>query len=347
VTGIKRDSLQTQLLALVRQQHGDDSSVRGLRVMEDGHAGLTYGFELLTGKNAAAQGFVLKLGPPGVVRRGSTDIFRQAGLLKVLHEARLPVPRIAWASADEDTLGAPYIVMEQLAGRTFVVWEPHETFTQDNAEIRELWLQAAAALAGFHQLDWKAHLGNWEAPSSLSEELGRWTRLLRHAPDPSWLEAGQRLSKDLSRLQPDESSVGLVHGDYQPGNVLYERGRLTGIIDWDLACIAPQGIDLGWLLMMSDGEAWAAGWKPKAPINRADLLGAYHHAGGPAHQDLEWYQAFAHFRMGAIACLNVKLHRDGRRPDALWERFVPSIPTLFSRAEALLVQQASFTGQST
>lgn len=120
MTGIKRDSLQTQLLALVRQQHGDDSSVRGLRVMEDGHAGLTYGFELLTGKNAAAQGFVLKLGPPGVVRRGSTDIFRQAGLLKVLHEARLPVPRIAWASADEDTLGAPYIVMEQLAGRTFV-----------------------------------------------------------------------------------------------------------------------------------------------------------------------------------------------------------------------------------
>jgi hypothetical protein len=37
----------------------------------------------------------------------------------------------------------------------------------------------------------------------------------------------------------------------------------------------------------------------------------------------------------------VKLNRDGRRPDLLWERFAPSISTLFARAEALLAARAS------
>jgi hypothetical protein len=52
--------------------------------------------------------------------------------------------------------------------------------------------------------------------------------------------------------------------------------------------------------------------------------------------DAHWYQAFAQFKLGSIACLNVKLHRKGQRTDPVWERFVPSIPLFFSRAEALL-----------
>lgn len=328
--------MRAQLVALVRQTHGADADVRDLGVMEDGHAGLTFGFETISAQGASLARYVLKLGPAGVTRRGSTDVYRQAHLLRALHEARLPVPRIIWASLDEQSFGAPYIVMERLAGRTFVIWEPHKTFGHDPVAIRDLWRQAAQALAGFHRLDWKQSLGDWETPTSLTDELERWNSLLRHAPEPAWLENGRHLFKALTETRPPERSVGLVHGDYQPGNVLYEHGHLVGVIDWDLACIAPQGIDLGWLLMMSDAQAWAEDWKPAAPITREDLLAAYRDAGGTALDDLGWYQAFAHFRMGAIACLNVKLNRNGRRPDLLWERFAPSIPILFARADALL-----------
>lgn len=340
MTGTGQDVLHAQLVALVRQAHGRDAGVRDLGAMEDGHAGQTFGFEAVSKQGASLGRFVIKLGPVGVVRRGSTDVYRQARLLRVLHEAGLPVPRIAWASPDEQPFGAPYIVMERLPGRTFVIWEPHAAFGRDPAALRGLWQQAAHALAGFHRLDWTQGLGDWEPPSSLVDEIERWNSLLRHAPEPAWLEAGRNLGRALSAMRPQERCIGLVHGDYQPGNVLYESGRLVGVIDWDLACIAPQGIDVGWLLMMSDAQAWAEAWRPVAPITRQDLLGAYREAGGTALDDLDWYQAFAHFRMGAIACLNVKLHRNGRRPDALWERFVPSIPMLFARAEALLAAPA-------
>jgi hypothetical protein len=44
----------------------------------------------------------------------------------------------------------------------------------------------------------------------------------------------------------------------------------------------------------------------------------------------------ANYRMGSIACLNVKLHRTGKRHDPMWERFAPSIATLFSRGLSLI-----------
>jgi aminoglycoside phosphotransferase (APT) family kinase protein len=334
-------AMLAHLTALARGIHGAQVQARALAVMEDGHAGLTYGYEVASAEGQTIAHYVLKLGPAGVPRRGSTDVFRQAALLRALHAQGLPVPAVPFASADEHTaLGAPYIVMQRLPGRTFVIWEPHASFPTDDGSIRDLWLQAARALAAIHRLDVSRVLPGWEAPTTLASELERWNSLLRHAPEPAWLSEGQALFHALVAQQPAECSVGLVHGDYQPGNVLYEDARLVGVIDWDLACIAPQGIDVGWLLMMIDSAAWADGWKPRAPIARDALLAAYREAGGPALHDLDWYQAFGQFALGAIACLNVKLHRNGRRPDALWERFAPSVETLFARAKALLGERA-------
>ena len=279
--------------------------------------------------------------PPGVPRSGSTDIFRQVRLLHALHEQGLPVPPVLLAGADEQTLGAPFILMPRLPGRTFVIWEPHQSFDPGPAAVRPLWLQAVQALGAFHRVDWAHVLDGWEAPYTLEAELQRWHRLLRHAPEPAWLEAGRSLHARLCAQRPEEAPVGLVHGDFQPGNVLYDRGRMVGVIDWDLAGIGAQGLDVGWLLMMIDPQAWAANWKPHAPLTRAELLDAYRQAGGHALAHLPWFQAFAQFRLGAIACLNVKLHRDGRRPDPLWERFATSIDTLFARGQALLAAPAA------
>ncbi len=336
MTGLDAEELRTKLDSLVRATRGASARVRDFSVMEDGHAGLTYGFALSPAASAPDEDYILKLAPVGVPRRGSTDVYRQAILLNALHAAGLPVPRVTWASQDEALIGTQFIVMERLAGRTFVIWEPHGSFDTSVVAVRDLWLQCVRALAGFHKLDWKSALADWEAPYSLESELERWSALMRHALEPAWREGGERVHRALAAQRPPEHPVGLVHGDYQPGNVLYDGGRLVGVIDWDLAGIGAQGIDVGWLLMMIDQSAWADGWKPLAPITRAELLATYRDAGGTALEHLDWFQAFAQFRLGAIACLNVKLHRNGRRPDALWERFAPSISTLFARAEALL-----------
>ena len=335
MTGTALDSLAQHLDLLVAAECGGDFRAAHLAVMEDGHAGLTFGFDVCSAAGVLRGSYVLKLAPAGVVRRGNTDVFRQASLLRALKSAGLPVPGVPWAAPDEAALGSPFIVMEKLPGRVFVGWEPHASFGRDPQRIRPLWLEAATLLAQFHRLDWQRLLPDWEAPRPLAEELARWAPVLRHAQDPDWLAAGTALGARLTATMPDEHPVGLAHGDFQPGNILYTEGKAVGVIDWELSSIGAQGLDLGWLLMMADGTGWDPVWRPLAPVTRKQLVDTYRTAGGPALAHTDWYQALAHYRMGAIACLNVKLHRSGKRVDALWERFAPSVSRLFARGAEL------------
>lgn len=38
----------------------------------------------------------------------------------------------------------------------------------------------------------------------------------------------------------------LAHGDYQSGNVIWNNGTLTGVIDWEGAARGSAGYDVGW-----------------------------------------------------------------------------------------------------
>lgn len=328
-------ALRERLQRMIETELRTGARVANLAVMEDGHAGLTFGFDLSSPAGGSA-GYVLKLAPAGVARRGNTDVYRQAPLLRALKASGLPVPQVPWASANDDMLGAPFIVMERLPGRVFVPWEPHPSFSREPAVTRELWLQAARLLAQIHRIDWRTTLAGWEAPQPLQVEVARWASVLRHAQEQAWLDAGTELGGRLAAHIPDGHPLGLVHGDFQPGNILYQDGEACGIIDWELASIGAQGLDIGWLSMMSDPNAWHPGWRPVCPVEPSELVDAYRSAGGEAYRHAAWYQALAHYRLGSIACLNVKLHRTGKRVDALWERFAPSIGCLFARGIELL-----------
>jgi aminoglycoside phosphotransferase (APT) family kinase protein len=67
-------------------------------------------------------------------------------------------------------------------------------------------------------------------------------------------EAMRALHAKLTPVEP-----ALMHGDYFTGNVLWWRGRVSGVIDWDDAGFAPPGNDVGncraELAMHPGGEA--------------------------------------------------------------------------------------------
>ncbi len=326
--------LSERLRLLVRRQFGDDAEFLALAPLEEGHAGLTFGFSIRMSREAITD-FVLKLAPFGVKRQGNTDVYRQAPLLRALNAAGQPVPGIPVASPDESDLGTPFIVMDRLPGRTFIIWEPHASFDLAEDRVAALWTQAASALARLHAFDWRGALRDWEQPRPLAGELAYWAPILAKAPDDYWLQQGRALADALAARIPDGGPVGIVHGDYQPGNLLFDDGRLTGIIDWELASIGAQALDLGWLAMMADPHCWDTGWQPHVGIDRDALIALYEEARGARVAAIDWFQALACYRMGAIACLNVRLHRTGRRVDPLWDRFAPSITTLFSRGRDL------------
>ncbi|MGC4378585.1 aminoglycoside phosphotransferase family protein [Fictibacillus sp. Mic-4] len=64
---------------------------------------------------------------------------------------------------------------------------------------------------------------------------------------PEWSkhqEEWWKVIQCVTEHYPDARN-GFIHRDYHPCNVLWEDGRLTGVVDWVNACIGPAGVDAG------------------------------------------------------------------------------------------------------
>jgi len=314
---------------------GEGHQVAGFGPMEDGHAGLSFGFSV-TRDGTEVEGVVLRLAPKGVRRSGNTDVYRQAPLLRALGRAGVAVPPVLHAQSTEDWFGTPFVMAKRLPGKTLIIWEPVPEF---QGRIGDCWLKSAEALASIHRFDWRQELSDWEAPRDMPAEIERWAGILERTDDPDWIAQGRAVAEILRARPMPASPVGLFHGDFQPGNVLFDGDRISAILDWELAGIGPQLLDLGWLLMMGDPRSWHPDWAAPDVPPVVDLIAAYQDAMGARFDDIAYWEALSCFIFGVITCLNVKLHRTGRRHDPMWESFAPSVVTLFGNAEALLKQR--------
>jgi aminoglycoside phosphotransferase (APT) family kinase protein/O-antigen/teichoic acid export membrane protein len=83
--------------------------------------------------------------------------------------------------------------------------------------------------------------------------------LRRLKPQPAWRAALDRLSAELAGTFAGRTlSVGWIHGDYAPSNILATRDgtRVTGIVDWELATSALlPAVDVTTLLLTTRAEA--------------------------------------------------------------------------------------------
>ncbi|MSR12979.1 MAG: phosphotransferase family protein [Gammaproteobacteria bacterium] len=333
------DELQSNLESFIQTRIGAEFELAAISD-SDGHAGLTFLFETrVKGTQASAGRYVLKIPPKGVARRGNTDVYRQAPLLRALRAADLPVPKVPWADADETAFGVPFIVMERLPGQTYFVWDPLPSFERTPRAAEPLWRQAVEVLPRFHQFDWQTHLANWQAPEPLLEQITRWQRIYRQAPEPRWAEQAAVVEALLLASMPTSAPIGLYHGDYQPGNVLYDAGKLTGVIDWEISGIGDSLLDIGWLMMSADQANWVDSWRSIYPPSVAEIRDIYERGMGHTYAELPWYQAFAGFRLASIGCLNVKLHRRGQRHDPIWENMGLCLSAMFERAREILVSR--------
>ena len=272
---------------------------------------------------------------PEVRLKGNTDVYRQAPLLRALHGAGIPVPDVPWAFEHNDWLELPFIIMERLPGDVFFAWDPAPSFDRSKAAAEPLWEQCVRALPPLHQFDWRTRLPGWEEPESLETQIRRWERIYAQALDPAWITAAETCEQALLDSLPDGEPLGLFHGDFQPGNILYRDGRLTGIIDWELAGIGAHLLDLGWLMMSADETNWPESWRPIHPLDPTQIRQIYESEMGQRLDVIPWYQALAGYRLGCIACLNVKLHRKGQRHDPVWEKIALCVLPMFEHARNL------------
>ncbi|HVE75938.1 MAG TPA: aminoglycoside phosphotransferase family protein, partial [Actinomycetota bacterium] len=120
--------------------------------------------------------------------------------------------------------GTPALVMTRLPGRPNIRPRNLDTWLREIASalvtIQNVPLRkATASLRKVHRVE------DWEPPQGL-----RQTDLIKRAVNA--------VRRNLPEALKAERAIG--HGDFHPGNLLWSREKLTGVVDWSAAGIGPR-----------------------------------------------------------------------------------------------------------
>jgi aminoglycoside phosphotransferase (APT) family kinase protein len=140
-------------------------------------------------------------------------------------------PRPILADPPGELIGTPLIVMSLLPGAPLPP-------TGDDRWTAEL----ASALAAVHATPVDRLPQDFPGHATPPERLKRMLERGADVRDPLWDKAAAALTPLAERVRANPPT--LIHGDFWFGNTLWERGHLTGIVDWDGARIADPANDV-------------------------------------------------------------------------------------------------------
>ena len=197
-------------------------------------------------------------------RRESRSIEDEFRLLEIMHTVGLasPVPlALDWSG---EIFAVPYMLMAYVEGQAdFVPAQP-----VDYA------MQMAEELARIHAVDGRRP--DLSFLPGLDEERAM-QQPLAHVNGS--LDEG-RIRETLAAATPfpRQNAPALLHGDYWPGNILWQAGRLAAVIDWEdaelgdpLADLAISRLDLLWIYGREAMQAFTRQYLAKTAIDPRSL----------------------------------------------------------------------------
>ena len=175
-------------------------------------------------------------------------LHREATVYLALQDGPVPVPRV---------LGVHPVHQAMLSERV----EGGNWFSRiaDPAEQEATAQDFMTKLAALHSLDAAAlDLPAFPAVTTVAEavvaELDEWDRVLAArggTPDPA-LVFSLRWLRD--HIPSYDGPPVLVQGDTGPGNFMYAGGRVTAVVDWELAHLGDPMDDIAWLSLRATQE---------------------------------------------------------------------------------------------
>ena len=170
--------------------------------------------------------FVLRIFTDEQWLRREPDLpFREANAMKEAKHCDVIAPRFINVAAHKVGFGAPVVLMSRLSG--------HVELRPDN--LNDWCAQLAGTLAKIHAHPAKDF--GWNMTSWVNEEN---LRVPAWAGNPNlWERAIEFWRAEL----PNEKPV-FLHRDFHPCNVLWQNGKISGVVDWVNACRGPRGADV-------------------------------------------------------------------------------------------------------
>jgi aminoglycoside phosphotransferase (APT) family kinase protein len=303
----------------------------------EGHSNITY----LIRRDGGS--WILRRPPRPPLPPSAHDVLREARLLRALEGTAARVPRVLAVGDDEDVIGAPFYVMEVVAGS--VVTHEVPAVLDTERERRGMGEELIDALAEIHAVDWRAcGLEGFGRPTGyLERQLRRFGGLWEHNKTRE-LPTLDRVTGWLADHVPASREATIVHGDYRLGNVMFAPGapaRLVAVFDWELATIGDPLADLGYLV-----ATWAQVGDPAFEValhdvtrrpgfpTRAGLIEHYEAVTGRSMSDLRWYTTLALWKSAIFLEGSYKRRLAGTADDPFFDRLERGVPQLAERAWA-------------
>jgi aminoglycoside phosphotransferase (APT) family kinase protein len=229
--------------------------------------------------------------------------------------AQVPVPRLVAVEETGSVVGSPFLVMEHVQGRAPLDNPPyvvrgwlHDATAEERARLEEETLGVVAALHAineprlvFPRLAALAGDDALRAHVDAQRAYYAWT----HERDGVRVPLLERAFARLEETWPaDPGEAVLSWGDARPGNVLFDGFRPAAVLDWEMAALAPRGVDVGWYVFLHrffQDIAEAAGLPGLPDLGRPDKVAAtYRRLSGHELEDLDWYVLYAATRHGVV-----------------------------------------------
>ena len=198
--------------------------------------------------NAGDRRFIVRVKPPGGLL--DTDLVAEYAVFDALASEDVATPAVYFLDPSEDNpFGGQYFVMERVPGRAANAFRRGERdwLVRNWEDSRSIARDMASNLARLHGAS-AARLPETIPRRDFLQVVEQWRSVYeekRLVHDPVSEEAFEWLA---SRVPPD-TRTGLVHGDYRVGNALVEDGRVTAVLDWELAYIGDVRFDVGYLAL--------------------------------------------------------------------------------------------------
>jgi aminoglycoside phosphotransferase (APT) family kinase protein len=301
----------------------------------EGHSNLTF---------VLSTDVVLRRPPRGPLPPSAHDVLREARLLRALEDTPVRVPRVLAVCEDPGVIGAPFYVMERLAGEVITDEIPAVLDTpEQRARIAAALLDALVEL---HRVDWTSlGLDGFGKPTGyLERQLRRFGGLWEHNRTrelPQVEEVGRWLGANL----PTSPPATIVHGDFRLGNMMFAARapvELVAIFDWEMATIGDPLADVGYMLMhwtqpgddLGKFNARNVTLRPGFPT-RAELTAAYEKRSGRSVGALDWYVTLALWKAVVFMEGNYKRALAGSVDDPYLRTFGEGVVEIADRALAV------------